>query len=564
MRTNDSQLELFCAAEDYKSVLADESTPAEWSTLSARERMMSLKPEFVRNITQPGTRIEDMTAHSKDWCEWRCSRNLGHSTWERRMVARARRDVRGWCPACAREDDLTPEPGQSLLELHPEIAAQFVENLTNPWRTPELLRPGADDECRWECSLGHRWEMLVQKRTGRHSGGPDCKRPGQSRFEREVAALVSAVTGLTVGTNVPVVIQGAQWKLDLHIHDLDLYLELDPLRWHKDGVERDQTKAVLLQAAGLDVIRIRQEGLPPVSGTSVTVTGMDPWDWVRALRFELKSRGAVWKSIAEEEIAAVLGSIYREWMSETHSKPSPNAHDEAPHLMQEFVENLTHGGVDLHWLSPGANDMILWRCADCEHMWNAMVNDRVRAGYGCNPCGNRRSGSKRAALRHEESLLYLRPDIAGEFVRCLDRPELGPGDMRPGSNRRCEFKCKDCSHIWPTYLPNRTRLGSGCPECDAIRRDRIKIGKPRKGSLLDLHPMLAKQFVKCIDDPDRTVDLMAPWAKLECVWRCPQCAREWEKTPYLRLRQLKEHGSLRCPAQSCRYDAATDPNSPAM
>ncbi|MGI8331342.1 DUF6461 domain-containing protein [Actinomadura scrupuli] len=84
-----------------------------------------------------------------------------------------------------------------------------------------------------------------------------------SRFEREVAAMVAAATGLTVEVDHHVYAAGRKMRLDLSIPELNLFIKLDPHRYHSNlnSAIRDQAKMQRLEAAGLDVIRIRQQGL---------------------------------------------------------------------------------------------------------------------------------------------------------------------------------------------------------------------------------------------------------------------------------------------------------------
>lgn len=94
--------------------------------------------------------------------------------------------------------------------------------------------------------------------------------------------------------------------------------------------------------------------------------------------------------------------------------------------------------------------------------------------------------------RPEQSLKYMRPDIAAEFL-CLDS-ELGyykqhgeaylkPKDIQFGIHQYAWFKCSNptCQHVWKAYIHNRTirkiirddnnniieyvNAGRGCPLC---------------------------------------------------------------------------------------------------
>lgn len=55
-----------------------------------------------------------------------------------------------------------PEPGQSLADLCPEIAAQAVG-----WN-PKEVRARSGGKLRWPCRLGHEWDAVVTSRVYGH------------------------------------------------------------------------------------------------------------------------------------------------------------------------------------------------------------------------------------------------------------------------------------------------------------------------------------------------------------------------------------------------------------
>jgi len=40
-------------------------------------------------------------------------------------------------------------------------------------------------------------------------------------------------------------------------------------------------------------------------------------------------------------------------------------------------------------------------------------------------------------------------------------------DLLVTSNKLLQWRCRECGFIWSTYLPNRTKSGSGCPRCSS-------------------------------------------------------------------------------------------------
>ena len=60
-----------------------------------------------------------------------------------------------------------PQPGKSLAETHPELAAQ-----ADGWN-PHTLSSGSSKKVGWNCDLGHKWNASVNART-RGNGCPVC------------------------------------------------------------------------------------------------------------------------------------------------------------------------------------------------------------------------------------------------------------------------------------------------------------------------------------------------------------------------------------------------------
>ncbi|MFD7909034.1 zinc-ribbon domain-containing protein [Kitasatospora sp. NPDC059747] len=302
--------------------------------------------------------------------------------------------------------------------------------------------------------------------------------------------------------------------------------------------------------SGLTFVRVREEGLPQVPGRSITVTGrFGARTWAQQMATIFIEHGVTWNELTEEQVAVVLGAVHRTW-SERAGRPEESALDRAPRLAGEFLANRTRHGVGLEWLSPGAEDMILWRCATCSHEWTATVNDRAASGYGCNTCGTRRAAKKRSTPKPGESLAETHPDVADEFVRCLTRPEATPRTMRAGANERCEFRCSapGCGHVWRTHLPNRTRpdIRSGCPIC--ARRRESKVGRVRQGrSLQSDYPALAAEFGGCTEEPDRTADRLAPNSALTCRWHCGECGHTWTSPARMRVKNYNRSHGTACP-----------------
>ncbi|WP_243088174.1 zinc-ribbon domain-containing protein [Streptomyces sp. 891-h] len=511
-----------------------------------------LAEEFVANLTRPERGLADMRPATGDRCLWRCATpSCGHE-WEAKLSARTKKKATG-CPVCGQQLAVclatqlrtTPPEGGSLADLHPEVAEEFVTNLTRPGRTPEKIRPGSKDRCRWRDATGREWEAVVYERTRSPARGLVLSAHGRSRFEYEIAALIAAASGLRVDKDVRIDVPGQAraLRVDLSLPEIRLLVELDPARWHHTpaSATRDQRKSELLAEAGHRVIRLRSDTIPEIAAPSLLVRGPAPWTWAQALVPLLQEAGRPWQELTAEQAAEVVGEAARAWADSVTAGPKPNVLDAAPHLAGEFVTNLTHPGLDLVWLAPGSSDRCQWICATCGHEWGTSILNRTQ-GTGCPECTRGRQSERirqRARPKPGQSLADLHPTITKEFVTNLTNPQYSPENVRAGSGDRCQWRCAQ-GHEWEATVAQRVRAaGAGCQRCylDATgERNRT----PRCGeSLLDLHPRIAAELVAVLDDSQATAADLRPGSKRRCRWRCVVGHGEWEATPNSRTGSAK-------------------------
>ncbi|WP_373312420.1 zinc-ribbon domain-containing protein [Asanoa siamensis] len=271
---------------------------------------------------------------------WRCSSCGWH--WE---TAVANRTSGTGCPECAwvtrgRSRALAPA-GQSLADLSPRIAGEFVENLDRPEFSPWQLRAGSQQRCRWRCGgCQHVWESTVANRTSGR-GCPVCCNVGRRASRRRIA---------------------------------------------------------------------------PGSATAESV---------------------------------------------------------APHLLIEFVRNLSSPGETLGGLKPASLDRCEWRCAECGRVWAATVRNRVVSGSGCPDCGAARAARSRRVPKVGRTFAETTPGAAAQFLENLSQPGRGPAAMNPATNDLCRWRC-DKGHEWVTTAASRA-AGSGCARCRGNGQSRFEV-----------------------------------------------------------------------------------------
>lgn len=514
---------------------------------SRQEQWARLQREFISNLSNPGLRLEDMLRSSKDRCWWRCSNEGCDHEWPTALQFRTRRKPTG-CPECSRKRNRVPGPGESLADVNPALAKQFRRNLSRPERGPDTLLPQAHDVCEWECEQGHLKPATVANRTNGR-GCPDCSGQGRSFFECKVAALVEAASGLAVELDYRLRLEGRrQDRFDLFLPELGLLIDLDPAWGHQGAasIARDTAKTEAAMAAGLDLVRIRERGLPPLPVPGLmhyeAERGLDPQEWAAVLGDVLRQRGESWKDLDAAQVNAALEKASQMWQ-DVVSGPKISALDVAPHLADEFVANRDNPGRGLDRMPPGCNDECAWRCSKpgCGYEWKVSLAARTLLGRGCQECGHRKTGADNSRPGPGESLAEVNPALADQLVKVVDHPGWTAWDLLPNSNKSCIWRCPnpDCRHEWPAPPGRRTGQGSGCSKCGRKRTAAARV-RPKPGqSLQDLFPQVAAELADIVDHPEWTAWDLRANSRMDCRWRCakPGCDGSWEATPEQRTRR---------------------------
>lgn len=289
-------------------------------------------------------------SHTKVW--WLCAK-CGH---EFEMAPRRRTAAPfSGCPPCAYrrtgERLSMPAPGESLQDLHPEVAREWHPVLNSP-TTPVHVTQASGYHAWWKCSrseCGHEWRTAVANRTtGKRSGCPVCSRaqqhlpaPGESFAELHPRLL-------------------AEWHPTLNG-------QLDPMR------------------------------IKPASSISA-------W-WVCG------ACGHEWETTVALRVSAGTGCSpcsYRE-RGKLRRKPQPKASlaDRFPDLVAEWDWG-ANPGLDPAELKPGSDVNVWWRCARRGHRWQAHVYARTgKESTGCPECVHLPDKG--------QSFAELNPDVALEW-----------------------------------------------------------------------------------------------------------------------------------------------------
>ena len=187
----------------------------------------------------------------KAW--WHCER--GHD-WEAAVWSRA--GIGAGCPYCS---GLLVTDDNRLSLRNPELVKEWHPD-KNGKLTPDLVPYGSGRKVWWVCDRKHEWEAAISDRAN-ENGCRSCSLPHRSRVEIYLACELATFFGdidptRTHNISTP---DGGSMDVDILIESQNLVIEYDGRYWHKGKLYRDIQKTEMLQSAGWDVLRIREEPL---------------------------------------------------------------------------------------------------------------------------------------------------------------------------------------------------------------------------------------------------------------------------------------------------------------
>jgi hypothetical protein len=195
-------------------------------------------------------------SHKRIW--WSCMH--GH---EWRSEVANRTNMGSGCPYC-KGNLHTSET--CLTAAYPEIAAEW--HPTKNDRSADEVTKSGKHRAWWCCSIcKHEWQTSINNRTSKSSGCPKCK-VGLSTSAPEIR-LWSEMVYVFGRDNVLHRYKDLGFELDVFIPDLQVGIEYDGLKWHKDIIHRDTKKYEIAKQHNIFLIRITE--IPEVPADKVFV-----------------------------------------------------------------------------------------------------------------------------------------------------------------------------------------------------------------------------------------------------------------------------------------------------
>ena len=320
------------------------------------------------------------------------------------------------CRACSAKrrgaTQSTPNPGETLAELHPEIAKEWHPT-RNGNLVPSAVKANSSKKVWWLCGpCGREWQRSPGLRVKEGSGCRGC------------AAKVAGAKRKTPGPG--------ESLAELH-PDLVSQWIVD-----KNG------------ALTPDTVR-------PGSPEQV---------WWRCSECGNEWRARIWARARKGHGCKKCASRQ---LSRTKRTPKPGhtLADVKPELLALWHPT-RNAGTSPADLTPNSHTRVWWKCRTCGNEWQA-----TPGRPSCRPCSMAATGRRRSLTVTPGSSLAERfPSIAAQWHPTRNGDQT-PDRISFGTNTDYWWRCTDCGHEWIAKPSNRKNQVYLCPRCRTTKvRDR--------------------------------------------------------------------------------------------
>jgi hypothetical protein len=442
---------------------------------------------------------EDVTPGSsrkKRW--WQCHKN---HEWEALVKSRSKGCG---CPYC---DGKMVCKDNSLATKNPKLAKEWHPT-KNGTLTPEDVTSSSGKKIWWSCKKGHEYQASVGNK--RRGTGCSCCNNKTSMMELRIyTELIYVFPDTRHREKINKV------ECDIYIPSLMVGFEYDGVYWHKNKLEKDRSKNLLLESKGVKLIRVRETGLEAISDNDIAFDYAKKKDkQLMDSLFRKLQTLSVLSSSEHEKVDSYLNqpglANNQVFINLLDMLPSPlpgsSVSDQNPILAKEWHPT-KNGKLTPEDVAPYSNKDIWWRC-NKGHEWKVAVSDRS-TGTKCPYCCNKK-------VNTENCLATINPTLAKEW-HPTKNGDLTPAGVTPYTNKKIWWQCKK-GHEWQCGGNNRS-AGHGCPFCAGQRAT-------KETSLAAKKPRIAQEW-----HPSKN-EVLTPWditsrSNKKVWWQCDK-GHEWE------------------------------------
>ncbi len=456
---------------------------------------------------------ENLTPRANQKVWWKCQK--GHS-WQATITNRTRKQYNNSCPYCTNRK-LCNE--NSLALLRPDIAQDWHPT-KNGTLTPKDVIAGGGTKVWWRCKHSHDWQATVGTRVHNGTGCSKC-------------ALQTSRVEIAVYTEIKALFPNVSWREKIGKYECDIFLpdkkigvEIDGVYWHKPKAHVDAIKQKLFEEKGIQLFRLREEGLPLLSARDISFKSSNNMFPVISNLINQIIKFADLSNAERENLQHYIDSgsllnkkLYRKIISHLPAPPYELSFAaKKPELAREWAYDLNAPLSPEHF-RPAANKNVWWRCEQ-GHTWETSLNNRSCQNTDCPHCP--RIIPNKAT--NEWNFAKINPQLINEWHHEKNGGIL-PEEITPNMNIKVWWKCRE-GHEWQAAPHSRTG-GTGCPFCYgryASATNNLAVSYPELLAEWD------SELNKGLNPSDFT-----PHVGKKVWWRCKK-DHSWQATIYNRTK----------------------------
>lgn len=466
------------------------------SPIKGETDLESQNPEIAKLFLKEYNAIspDEIAKKSNKICWWKCNHGYDHP-YQRSVYNQVL--AGGECPYCSNKRVL---PGfNDLQSSFPELMGEwdYERNDIKPY---EILAHSSH-KVHWKCSEGHTWIATPSQRTAKERINvcPECQKLRTSFTEQCVIFYVKKHYCGIVKESAKIV-DGRNYEVDIWLPEKKLAIEYNGAFYHKDKLDSDIEKFVLLAEQGIEVVYILEpKGLIIPDTRFYMMKKFNMSNLEESIKWVLQDV----VGISEHEVDI---DISRDQLDILHNYRTE-------HIAHQFL--YYHPSLSAFWdyeknnpnriypylFDCGSDVSAQWRCPACRHEWAStikhMTSHEQCPSCGIEPCRICETKSPNVEEHHQinanEYLLMTRyPRIAREFDIRKNAP-MTLDRVSSLSKDRLYWRCPQ-GHIWEASPFERSYNHVECPYCqgkkeynalDYNRPDIAKYWHPTKnGDLL--------------------------------------------------------------------------------
>lgn len=463
---------------------------------------------------------------------WICSN--GHE-YEQAIEKRTARNQS--CPYCSGHKVL--HGFNDFQTKFPEIAKEWHPTKNGDLK-PENVFAGSSKKVWWLCPIGYEYRTAINNRNN-GTNCPICNMRKTTSFP-EQAIFFYLKQIFSDALNKYNEHFKNTMEFDIYIPSLNIAIEYDGAIWHKteEQHQREIKKYNFCKENKIYLIRIKEQNDNDWKDVADKIyyiskskrSNFKELEEViqKLLCADLNTKEAMLKIDLVKDKYKILNYVYEIKNSLADMRPD----------VAKKWNYKKNGNLKPNMFSVSSNEIVWWKCPDCENEWETSINHMTRKGtYGCPICANIQSGKTftKGVVARVGSLAETMPELAEEW-HPTKNGYLTPNDITAGRFKPVWWLCKKCGYEWKAS-PNIRKRGIGCPCCSG------RVPKIGVNDLETLYPQIAKEW-NYKKNGELKPNMFKAGSDKRVWWICPECGNEYQTPICRRTRKNRPNGCPIC------------------